>query len=115
MKIEYKPPKENVINHKEGGGEIYIVVAGEIEIIQHQHEQDSSKKEAVGGLKAGGIFGEISVLCNRPQTHTFRTRTLSQLLKLNHANLFQAMKMMQEDGDVIKKNFFQVLDRSVTT
>jgi len=116
MRTEYIPPKEDVIKYKQGPDEIYIVVSGQIEIIELQdHRNDRVGETIVGVLKAGGIFGEISVLCNRPQTHTFRTKTLSQLLKLKHTDFFQSMEIMQEDGVLIKKNFFKVLDQSIIT
>lgn len=103
------PPKEDVIKYKQGPDEIYIVVSGQIEIIEHHHCDDDRVRETVMGvLKAGGIFGEISVIYDVAQTHTFRTRTLSQLLKLKHTDFFHVMRVMKDDGIIIRQNFYQV-------
>jgi len=54
------------------------------------------------------IFGEVSALSDRAQPFTFRTRTLSQLLRLKQATLKEAMQSRPEDSVVIIKNFLKV-------
>ncbi|MQM14323.1 hypothetical protein Taro_047252 [Colocasia esculenta] len=102
-KPEYIPPREDVIMQNEAPDDVYVVVSGEVEII----DCDNDKEQVLGTLGTGSIFGEISALCNRPQTHTFRTRTLSQLLRLKQSTLIEAMQTKHDDSIVIIRNFLQ--------
>ncbi|PIA41015.1 hypothetical protein AQUCO_02300056v1 [Aquilegia coerulea] len=103
MKAEYIPPREDVIMQNESPEDVYIVVSGEVEIIHG----DIENEQIVGKLISGDIFGEVGGLCCRPQTFTFRTKTLSQLLRLKTSDLIEAMQTRQEDNIVILKNFLQ--------
>ncbi|KAL8111822.1 hypothetical protein AgCh_019501 [Apium graveolens] len=53
------------------------------------------------------MFGEIDALCCRPQAVTYRTKTLSQLLKMKTSALIEEMQSKQEDYVAILKNFLQ--------
>lgn len=106
MKAEYIPPREDVIMQNEAPSDLYIVVSGEVEIMVCETEGE----RVVGTLRSGDIFGETSALCNRPQCYTYRTKTLSQLLRLNKNALIEAMQTKQEDNAVILNNFLQVMN-----
>ncbi|KAG6576981.1 Potassium channel AKT2/3, partial [Cucurbita argyrosperma subsp. sororia] len=103
MKAEYIPPKEDVIVHNESPEEVYIIVSGEIEIIDCETEVE----RIVGTLHCGSMFGEVGALCCKNHSFTYRTKTLSQLLKLKTSVLQEAMHIKQEDSTVIVKNFLQ--------
>ncbi|KAJ4824150.1 RAC-beta serine/threonine-protein kinase [Turnera subulata] len=103
MKAEYIPPREDVIMQQEAPDDIYIIVSGEVEITECDYE----KERVVGTLKCADMFGEVGGLCCRPQSFTFRTRTLSQLLRLKTSDLIEAMHTNQEDYVTIIKNFLQ--------
>ncbi|XP_010910948.1 potassium channel AKT2 [Elaeis guineensis] len=103
MKAEYIPPKEDVIMQNEAPDDVYVVVSGEVEIIHF----DNEREQVLGALRTGDIFGEVSALCDRPQDFTFRTRTLSQLLRLKQRTLREAMQTKQEDSVVIIRNFLK--------
>ncbi|WOL11938.1 potassium channel AKT2 [Canna indica] len=103
MKAEYIPPREDVIMQNEAPEDVYIVVSGEVEIVYSQNETE----QIVGALRTGDIFGEISALSDRPQGFTFRTRTLSQLLRLKQSTLKEILQTKQDDGIVIMKNFLK--------
>lgn len=105
MKAEYIPPREDVILQNEAPDDVYIIVSGEVEMIDHS-EMDQ-KEEIVGILQPGDMFGEIGALCCRPQAVTYRTKTLSQLLKMKTSALIEAMQSKQEDYIAILKNFLQ--------
>ena len=79
-------------------------MSGEVEIINF----DNEREQVLGALRTGDIFGEVSALCDRPQDFTFRTRTLSQLLRLKQRTLREAMQTKQEDSVVIIRNFLKV-------
>ncbi|KAI3803881.1 hypothetical protein L1987_32045 [Smallanthus sonchifolius] len=104
MKAEYIPPREDVIIQNEAPDDVYIIVSGEVEII----ECDPVEKEQVlGVLHACDIFGEVGALCCRPQSYIYRTKTLSQLLRLKTTALIEAMQTKQPDNVSILKNFLQ--------
>jgi CRP-like cAMP-binding protein len=104
-KPEYIPPKEDVIVQNEAAEDVYIIVSGEVEVIH----SDGNREQVVGALGTRDIFGEVSALSDRAQCFTFRTRTLSQLLRLKQATLKEAMQSKPDDSVVIIKNFLRVL------
>ena len=104
MKAEYLPPREDVVMQNEAPDDVYVIASGEVEMIYSEEE----KEQVVGSLSTGDIFGEVSALCNRPQGFTFRTRTLSQLLRLKNSTLREAMQTKQEDSILLIKNFLEV-------
>ncbi|KAK9134760.1 hypothetical protein Syun_014090 [Stephania yunnanensis] len=103
IKAEYIPPREDVIMQNEAPDDVYIVVSGEVEIIHCETE----KEQTMGTLITGDIFGEVGALCSRPQSFTYRTKALSQLLRLKTCDLIEIMQTKQEDNVVILKNFLQ--------
>nr|BAJ86681.1 predicted protein [Hordeum vulgare subsp. vulgare] len=102
-KPEYIPPKEDVIVQNEAADDVYIIVSGEVEVIYFNGERE----EVVGKLGTLDIFGEVSALSDRPQTFTFRTRTLSQLLRLKQATLREVMQSKPDDSALIVRNFLK--------
>lgn len=104
MKAEYIPPREDVIMQNEAPDDIYIIVSGEVEIIDCEGE----KEHVIGTLQSANMFGEVGALCCRPQSYTFRTKTLSQLLRLKTSALIEAMQTKREDNITILKNFLEV-------
>ncbi|KAK7302414.1 hypothetical protein RJT34_13303 [Clitoria ternatea] len=103
IKAEYIPPREDVIMQNEAPDEVYIIVSGEVEIIDTVME----KERILGTLHTGDIFGEVGALCCRPQSFTYRTKTLTQLLRLKTNTLIEAMQIKKEDNIKILKNFLQ--------
>ncbi|KAI5593417.1 hypothetical protein BDE02_03G014000 [Populus trichocarpa] len=104
IKAEYIPPREDVVMQNEAPDDVYIIVSGEVEIIESYLE----KERVVGTLRsAGDMFGEVGALCCRPQSHICRTRTLSQLLRIKTTALLEAMQTNQDDYIAIIKNFLQ--------
>ncbi|XVE93242.1 hypothetical protein REPUB_Repub01dG0173500 [Reevesia pubescens] len=103
MKAEYIPPREDVIMHNEAPDDVYIIVSGEVEIFKCEME----KELVVGTLHSGDMFGEIGALCGGPQRFTFRTKTLSQLLRLKTTDLTESMQINQEANVAVLKNFLQ--------
>ncbi|CAI9103835.1 OLC1v1002406C1 [Oldenlandia corymbosa var. corymbosa] len=103
IKAEYMAPREDVILHNEILDSVYIIVSGEVEIINFE----MGKEQVIGILRSGDIFGEVPLFCNWKERFTYRTRTLSQLLKLKVSVLLQAMKNNQEDSTAMMENFLQ--------
>lgn len=88
----------------ESPDEVYIIVSGEVEMIECEMENE----QVVWTFKSGDMLGEVGAFCRRPQSYTYRTKTLSQLLKIRTTSLIEAMKTRQEDNIIMIKNFLQV-------
>ncbi|CAN6456117.1 unnamed protein product [Victoria cruziana] len=111
MKAEYLPPREEVILQNGAPEDVYIVVTGEIEMVA----KTSDFEQLISILVAGDIFGEVSVLCNRTQSFTFRTKTLSQLLRLKQTALLDAIRSQADDNKTIVHNFLQHMKEATNT
>ncbi|KAL4194931.1 hypothetical protein AMTRI_Chr05g70920 [Amborella trichopoda] len=103
MKAEYFPPREDVILHNEAPTDFYILVTGAVDLMEYK---DGSLR-VVGEAQMGDVFGEIGVLCYRPQTFTVRTKRLCQLLRLNRTSLMNIVQSNVEDGTIIMRNLLQ--------
>ncbi|KAJ7968054.1 Potassium channel [Quillaja saponaria] len=82
MKAEYIPPREDVILQNEAPDDVYIIVSGEVEIIDCEME----KERVVGTLQTGDMFGEVGALCCKPQSFTYRTKTFTTLEAQNQCS-----------------------------
>ena len=108
MKAEYFPPKEDVILQNEAPTDFYILVTGAVEIIARVNGVEQVVSEAQGGH----VFGEVGVLCYRPQLFTVRTKRLTQLLRLNRTTLLNLVQANVGDGAIIMNNLLQHLKDS---
>ncbi|GJX73418.1 potassium channel AKT2/3 [Tanacetum coccineum] len=104
MKAEFIPPREDVIIQNEAPDDVYIIVSGEVEIIECYPPE---KEQVLGVLHSVDMFGEVGALCCRPQSYTYRTRSLCQLLRFKTTALIEAMQTKQPDNVSILKNFLQ--------
>lgn len=64
--------------------------------------------QVVGEARPGHVFGEVGVLCYRPQLFTVRTKRLSQLLRLNRTAFLNLVQANVGDGAIIMNNLLQV-------
>eukprot|EP01018_Ginkgo_biloba_P031336 Gb_18871 [translate_table: standard] len=108
MNAEYFPPKEDIVLENETPSDIYILVSGEVEMLTYR----SGNEQVVEALGAGDMFGEIGVLCDKPQPLTVRTRKLSQLLRLSRTVLLDKMQTKPTDTKMILNNLLQRLKNS---
>lgn len=102
---EYFPPKEDIILQNEAPTDLYILVSGAVDFASYVDGHDQIQGKAV----IGDTFGEIGVLCYRPQPFTVRTTELSQILRISRTSLMSAMHAHAEDGRVIMNNLFMKL------
>ncbi|CAA7031783.1 unnamed protein product [Microthlaspi erraticum] len=102
---EYFPPKEDIILQNESPTDLYILVSGGVDFTAYVDGHDQIQGKAV----IGDTFGEIGVLCYRPQPFTVRTTELSQILRISRTSLMSAMHAHAEDGRVIMNNLFMKL------
>ena len=64
--------------------------------------------QVIGKVAAGDMFGEVGVLCYRPQPYTVRTTELCQILRLNGTSLMKIIQVNMEDERVIMHNLYMV-------
>ncbi|KAL9686121.1 hypothetical protein QQ045_023576 [Rhodiola kirilowii] len=105
MKAEYFPPKEDIILQKEAPTDFYIVASGAVDLLV----VTNGVEQVVGEAKAGDLFGEISVVCYRPQLFTARTKRLSQLLRLDRTTFFNMFQANVKDGSIVANNLLKYL------
>ncbi|KAI3885716.1 hypothetical protein MKX03_027906 [Papaver bracteatum] len=101
MRAEYIPPGEDVITKYEAPEIIYIIMSGEVEVINCEEGKEQTTKTLV----SGDILGEVAAFCGKPQSFTFRAKTMSQLLKLKTSSLIEAMQSKPNDHHLILQNF----------
>jgi len=63
---------------------LYMIKSGEVEIFTQNHQ---GKKVYLSTLKTGNLFGEISLLINKPRTAYAKTTRSSELLELTKEDL----------------------------
>ncbi|KAK9273970.1 hypothetical protein L1049_018784 [Liquidambar formosana] len=105
MKPEYFPPKEDVILQNEAPTDLYVLVTGAVDLIATMN----GIEQVVGEAKTGDVFGEVGLLCYRPQFFTVRTKRLSQLLRLNRTAFLNIVQANVGDGAIIMNNLLQHL------
>ncbi|KAJ8549343.1 hypothetical protein K7X08_033050 [Anisodus acutangulus] len=97
---EYFPPKQDVILQNEAPTDLYIIVSGAVELIA----QIEGLEQITGKAVAGELFGEIGVLCGRPQPFSVRTTEISQILRLSRTTLMNILRANPEDERIIMNN-----------
>ncbi|CAN6203144.1 unnamed protein product [Urochloa humidicola] len=105
MKAEYFAPREDFILQNEAPSDFYILVTGSVELIELQN----GAEQLAGMARAGDVVGEIGVLCYRPQLFTARTRSLSQLLRMERTAFLRIVQANVGDGTIIINNLIHYL------
>ncbi|KAF8732163.1 hypothetical protein HU200_016132 [Digitaria exilis] len=105
MNAEYFAPREDFILQNEAPSDFYILVTGSVELIELQN----GAEQLAGMARAGDVVGEIGVLCYRPQLFTARTRSLSQLLRMERTAFLRIVQANVGDGTIIINNLIQYL------
>lgn len=102
MEAEYYPPREDVILQNEAPSDAYILVTGSVKFTAKINGHD----QVVGKASAGDIFGEVGVLCGKPQPFGVRTTEVSQILRLNRTTFLHVLQAYPDDERVVMNNLF---------
>ncbi|XP_022879617.1 potassium channel KAT3-like isoform X2 [Olea europaea var. sylvestris] len=105
MEVEYYPPKEDLILQNETPTFTYVLVSGAVDSIENIDGHDQVVEKAA----PGEIFGEIGVLCGKPQPFGVRTTDVSQILRVNRTTLLNILQTNPEDEHIIMNNLFKKL------
>lgn len=86
---------ERIIRQGSEGCSMFIIIHGEVEVILHTNETDTT----VATLHAGQVFGEMCILTGERRTATVRARTDCDVWEIDRATLqplIQANKALAE-------------------
>ncbi len=83
--VEYEP-QEFIFKQGDPGDLMYLVQAGEVEVLQDLGGYENQ----VAVLERGDFFGEMAVLDEEPRTHSVRALSSAKLIKIDRAD-FQSM------------------------
>ena len=83
--VEYEP-NEFIFKQGDPGDLMYLVQAGEVEVLQDLGGHENQ----VAVLERGDFFGEMAVLEGEPRTHSVRALSEAKLIKIDRAG-FQKM------------------------
>jgi CRP-like cAMP-binding protein len=93
-------PGTVIIREGDAGQGLFVVLAGEVEVSKRAAEGGESAKEVtLARLRAGELFGEMSLLNNQPTTATVRAARASTILFLAREyfqRLVQALPAMRD-------------------
>jgi glucose-6-phosphate 1-dehydrogenase len=87
---------ETVIRRGDMGGEMYVVVRGELEVLD-----DGGR--VLKTFRDGDIFGEVALLMHTPRTATVRTKTVADLLALDKASFTRILRDHPQFGDGVQR------------
>jgi len=85
--VQYEP-QEFIFKQGDPGDLMYLVQAGEVEVLQ----DFGGHENQVAVLERGDFFGEMAVLDEEPRTHSVRALSDAKLIKIDRAG-FQSMLM----------------------
>jgi len=85
LKSRMVAPGESIIKKGEIGREMYVLVRGEVEVLD-----DAGK--VIKTLKDGDFFGEIGILMSTPRTANVRAKTSCDLFVLDQADFSRILK-----------------------
>ncbi|CAA0832331.1 Potassium channel KAT1 [Striga hermonthica] len=103
MEAEYFPPREDVLLQNEAPTDAYILVSGAVHLIIFSSLMQT---QIVGKGSAGDIFGDIGVLCGKPQPFGVRTTEISQILRLNKNTFLNILHANPEQKRIVMNNLF---------
>ncbi len=83
--VEYEP-NELIFKQGDSGDLMYLVQAGEVEVLQDLGGHENQ----VAVLERGDFFGEMAVLDKEPRTHSVRALSDAKLIKIDREG-FQSM------------------------
>ncbi|XP_047326191.1 potassium channel AKT1-like [Impatiens glandulifera] len=105
MEVKYFPPKEDVILQNQVSLDFYILINGALELVLSKN----GVEEVVGEVIIGDICGEISILYNKPELFTVRTKQSSQLLRMNRTKFLNTIQDNVGENTIIMNNLFKHL------
>lgn len=92
---------EDFISEGDNGDELYVVLAGEVDVVKGD--------EVIVSLKAGAHIGEMALIDNAPRSATVRAKTESNLLVMRREEFFSIIRSEPVIATKLLWSFVQVL------
>ncbi|PIN20278.1 K+-channel ERG [Handroanthus impetiginosus] len=105
MEAEYYPPRQDVILQNEAPTDAYILVSGSVDFIAKVNGQD----QIIGKASTGDMFGEIGILCEKPEPFGVLTTEVCQVLRLDKTTFLNILRANPEDERRVMNNLYQKL------
>ncbi|KAG2667744.1 hypothetical protein I3760_15G129700 [Carya illinoinensis] len=102
---EFFLPGEVIIEPGNIIDQLYIICNGEVEVAGNVEDDETEK--CIMRQQAYGSFGEVSFLCNIPQTRTVRACELCRVLRLDKRCFTEILEMCFSDGQIILNNLLE--------
>ncbi|KAH7279862.1 hypothetical protein KP509_37G041000 [Ceratopteris richardii] len=106
IRAEYFQPGEDIILHHEAPTEFYIVVSGKVELLIYKDAEEQHH----GLAREGDVIGEIGALCCMPQPVIARSKSVSQVLRINRSCFLNVIRGNTADGQIVIYNLFEHLE-----
>ncbi|KAL6634085.1 hypothetical protein ACP70R_026756 [Stipagrostis hirtigluma subsp. patula] len=107
MTAQYFPPKADIVLQHEAPTDCYVIVSGSVDVLTTAAD---GTETVVARAGPRGVAGEIGVMLNVPQPFTVRCRRLTEVVRVSHGHLAQAVRPHTADGDRVFCNFVQHLE-----
>ncbi|XP_054785512.1 potassium channel SKOR-like isoform X2 [Prosopis cineraria] len=104
---EFFLPGEVIMEKGDLVDQLYLVCHGELEELRME---DDEREELVKQDQTYSSFGEVSFLCNLPQTYMVRAREFCKVLRLDKLSFTEIFKTYFLDGRVILQNLLEGKD-----
>ncbi|KAF5469216.1 hypothetical protein F2P56_013305 [Juglans regia] len=105
---EFFLPGEVIIELGNIIDQLYIICHGEVEEVGNV--EDDETQECLKRRQAYGSLGEVSFLCNIPQTRTVRVCELCRVLRLDKRCFTEILEICFSDGQIILNNLLEGKD-----
>ncbi|PKA64204.1 Potassium channel KAT3 [Apostasia shenzhenica] len=105
MKVEYFPPRVDIILQKEIPTDFYIIATGELDVLT----SENGSEKVLSNLGATDMAGEIGVILNIPQPLTIRSKGVSQVIRISHRYFTQIVELHAAEGKIILNNFIKFI------
>lgn len=78
--------------------------------LQDEVGNGDEEEKLLTHLHTYNSFGEVSFLCNTPQSYTIRVRDLSKVLRLDRQSFLEIIGIYFFDGRIILDNLLEVMN-----
>nr|XP_043632103.1 potassium channel SKOR-like [Erigeron canadensis] len=107
---EFFLPGEVILEQGTVVDQVYFVCHGKLDAIV---VCEDGSEEKVSVLNPHDSFGDVSILCNIPQTYTIRVQDLTRLLRLDKQSFSNILEIYFQDGRKILNNLLKGKENDV--
>jgi len=109
-KMVTHPAGKTICSEGECGSEIFVLAEGKASVIA---KRTGSKKSKIGSISQGEIFGEMSIIEDKPRTADLITDVESKLVQIDRFELENLMNRNNHLGKIVMQNMAKGLSRKL--